>query len=480
MARRPGPRSMVGRLLSISPAASPRSAVLPRPSWPLALRPQHLRRPVSRVAHVWVPPAVMAVAVRRCRVGRPERCPSHRRRRPGRRCCRGRGGRSRSPPAFGGAVVEHRAGVGVAGGDGGGGAAGAETDGGQAVAHLAHRRLGPRRRPGRGGPSRCCPALGGSVVQQGAHVAVAGGDGDGGAAGAERDGREGIAHLAGVVAAVRGAAGAEPSVGPVAPALDGAVVEEGAGEPLPAEMAMAVRPVPRETAGRALPISPALSPRAVTFPRPSWPEPLLPQHFAVPSSSTAQVWLLPALTDVATRPVPRLTAGRLSPISPAASPRALASPRAEAPRGVRAPALDLSVVEQGARVPGAGGSPSTGGRKRGPRLAPAPSRSGPRRHSEGVAEPEASGGDASALRPSCGDRWRRWCKPPAASSGSSLSVRPSLPSAVRPRARPSTSLPPPAPTVDQLLESARPGALAQHAIDLCAGGPLRCRRSAGP
>ena len=42
-------------------------------------------------------------------------------------------------PALDGAVVEQRAGVGVAGGDGGGGAAGAEVDGGEVVAHLAGR-----------------------------------------------------------------------------------------------------------------------------------------------------------------------------------------------------------------------------------------------------------------------------------------------------------------------------------------------------
>src|SRR5690606_33650959 len=95
---------------------------------------------------------------------------------------------------------------------------------------------------------------------------------------------------------------------------------------LPAVTATAVRPVPRATALRLSPISLALSPRARLSPRPSWPCPLLPQHFTWPLSSRAQVWLLPVATARATRPAPRLTAGRLSPISPAASPRARVSP----------------------------------------------------------------------------------------------------------------------------------------------------------
>src|SRR5690606_7913589 len=58
------PRSTAGRLPPISPGASPRSFVSPRPSRPLPLTPQHLSRALSRIAHVWEKPAETAVAVR--------------------------------------------------------------------------------------------------------------------------------------------------------------------------------------------------------------------------------------------------------------------------------------------------------------------------------------------------------------------------------------------------------------------------------
>ena len=73
------------------------------------------------------------------------------------------------------------------------------------------------------------PALDGAVVEEGAGVVGAGGDGGGGAAGAEVDGGEVVAHLVGAVAAAGGVAEAELAVAVAAPALDGAVVEEGAG-----------------------------------------------------------------------------------------------------------------------------------------------------------------------------------------------------------------------------------------------------------
>ena len=114
--------------------------------------------------------------------------------------------------------------------DGGGGAAGAEVDGGEVVAHLAGAVAAG------GGVAEAelavgvvAPALDGAVVEEGAGVAAAGGDGGGGAAGAEVDGGEVVAHLAGVVAAVGGVAEAELADGVEAPALDRPVVEERAG-----------------------------------------------------------------------------------------------------------------------------------------------------------------------------------------------------------------------------------------------------------
>jgi hypothetical protein len=50
----------------------------------------------------------------------------------------------------------------------------------------------------------------------------------------------------------------------------------------------AVRPVPRETAGRELPISLELSPRFAVLPSPSCPLELRPQHFSLPVELTAQ------------------------------------------------------------------------------------------------------------------------------------------------------------------------------------------------
>ena len=118
----------------------------------------------------------------------------------------------------------------VAGGDGGGGAAGAEVDGGQVVAHLvravaavvgvAEAELADVVAP---------PALDGGVVEQRAGVVAAGADGGGGASGAEVDGGQVVAHLAGAVATGVGVAEAELPVAVVAPALDGGVVEQGAG-----------------------------------------------------------------------------------------------------------------------------------------------------------------------------------------------------------------------------------------------------------
>ena len=133
-------------------------------------------------------------------------------------------------PALDGAVVEERAGVVAAGGDRGGGAAGAEVDGGEVVAHLAGlvaAVVGVAE--AELAVAVVAPALDGAVVEQRAGVVVAGGDRGGGAAGAEVDGGKVVAHLAGLVAAVVGVAEAELAVVVVAPALDGAVVEQRAG-----------------------------------------------------------------------------------------------------------------------------------------------------------------------------------------------------------------------------------------------------------
>ena len=92
----------------------------------------------------------------------------------------------------------------------------------------------------------------------------------------------------------------------------------------PTETSTAVRPVPRSTVERLSPILAAVSPMFVVFPIPNCPWPLKPQHFTVPSSRTAHVcgefWSRPADIDVAVRPVPRFETARASPISPALSP----------------------------------------------------------------------------------------------------------------------------------------------------------------
>src|SRR5690606_37541503 len=97
---------------------------------------------------------------------------------------------------------------------------------------------------------------------------------------------------------------------------------------LPTVTAVAVRPVPSDTAGRLSPISPGWSPRDSLSPRPSGPLMLYPQHFRELSSRMAHVWKLPALASraIAVRPVPRSTTGRASPISPGWSTRAVVSP----------------------------------------------------------------------------------------------------------------------------------------------------------
>jgi hypothetical protein len=133
-------------------------------------------------------------------------------------------------PALHSAVVEEGAGVGAAGGDGGGGAAGAEGDRGEGVAHLAGTvsAIG-----GVADPELAdvvlAPALHSAVVEERAGVRSAGSDGGRGPAAAEGNDGEGVAHLARSIATGGGVADPEPPEAILAPALDLAVVEEGAG-----------------------------------------------------------------------------------------------------------------------------------------------------------------------------------------------------------------------------------------------------------
>src|SRR5262245_40581290 len=96
-------------------------------------------------------------------------------------------------------------------------------------------------------------------------------------------------------------------------------------------MATAVFPVPRLIAGRLSPISLGPSPRWLVSPRPSRPSALYPQHLTLPPFRSAHVWRQPVEIATAVLPVPRLIAGRLSPISSRSSPRWLVSPRPSRP-----------------------------------------------------------------------------------------------------------------------------------------------------
>ena len=75
-------------------------------------------------------------------------------------------------------------------------------------------------------------------------------------------------------------------------------------------------PVPRLTKGRLSPISLPLSPTICsTLPMPSIPNPLEPQHLSDPFSMMAQAWEKPPSIASALTPVPRSVVARLSPIS---------------------------------------------------------------------------------------------------------------------------------------------------------------------
>jgi len=94
----------------------------------------------------------------------------------------------------------------------------------------------------------------------------------------------------------------------------------------PVASALAVRPVPSATAFNESPIVAALRPRSLVAPLPSRPLSPSPKHFTFPSSSSAHVWELPVDTARTLRPVPRFTATSASPISAAASPSATVPP----------------------------------------------------------------------------------------------------------------------------------------------------------
>ena len=88
---------------------------------------------------------------------------------------------------------------------------------------------------------------------------------------------------------------------------------------------------PSDTAGRASPISPAPSPRALVSPKPSWPSSLRPQHFTASLSSTTQVCAAPVASNLAVRPVPRSTAGKPSPIDAVVRPMSVVAPEPSRP-----------------------------------------------------------------------------------------------------------------------------------------------------
>jgi len=132
------------------------------------------------------------------------------------------------PPALDGVVVQPGTRVDGAGGDRGGGAAGTEVHRGEA-GHLTglvaqrHGAVLPQLALG-----AAAPALDGAVVEQGARVGTTGADGRGGATRTEVHGRQ-CSHLARGVADVVGVSLARRPVGAPTPALDGGVVEQGAG-----------------------------------------------------------------------------------------------------------------------------------------------------------------------------------------------------------------------------------------------------------
>jgi hypothetical protein len=79
---------------------------------------------------------------------------------------------------------------------------------------------------------------------------------------------------------------------------------------------LGTRPVPRFTYGRFSPISFALSPSVLELPYPSTPglSEFLPQHLTISLSSMAHTCWYPQSISLTVLPVPRLTCGSASPI----------------------------------------------------------------------------------------------------------------------------------------------------------------------
>ena len=139
--------------------------------------------------------------------------------------------------------------------------------------------------------------------------------------------------------------------GPIrAPALHRGIVEQGTGVLGAGSDRNRSATRSQRTAGRSFPISPAPSPRVAVSPNPSCPVPFAPQHFTVALSSNAHVWLAPVSMETALRLVPSATAGRLLPISPAASPRIAVSPRPSCPEPLSPQHLAVAVIQQRTRV----------------------------------------------------------------------------------------------------------------------------------
>jgi hypothetical protein len=133
-------------------------------------------------------------------------------------------------PALYGAVVETGTSIIGSSGDLHGGATGAEVDGRKIIAHLIRIVASP---VGVAEPELTvtvkAPAPYGTIIKEGTGVILSCSDLCGGAAGAEVDGRKIIAHLIRIVASPVGVAEAELTEEIIAPALDRAIIEEGAG-----------------------------------------------------------------------------------------------------------------------------------------------------------------------------------------------------------------------------------------------------------
>ena len=85
-------------------------------------------------------------------------------------------------------------------------------------------------------------------------------------------------------------------------------------------MLSTVLPVGTLVTSKFVPISPDESPLLSVSPRPSCPLELSPQQIRSLLSMTAQVWLFPASSIVAVRPVGNCTNGKVSPVSRYPSP----------------------------------------------------------------------------------------------------------------------------------------------------------------